>query len=367
MNVDAATSGWIAHISPSQQLAADAATHAQTWGLVLGWAIVVIVSVLVLRSRVLLRIGARARSHWWLNGFVAAGSFCGVLLVAAAPLALIGGQGLASLVVRDVQTWLAAVAAAMIFFAAARASPRRWQVWLAPAAACAAFLWAFAPYALDAGPPRVLAPPGPVTLAVTRLIAHSHVPAGPIGLSPSPGFDADVTGGFGPAKVSVTAEALGSPPAEVAGYVAHLMGHYTHRDILRLALVLAGWAFVGVLATAAAFRPVAAALGAGDLEHPSDPAGLPLVAIILAGVIAVAWPVLAGVSRAVNVRADRYALELSRDPDAYVAALIRTWDHHALAPDPLAEALLYTHPPLPGRIRHAMAWKAGEQGPAVRK
>jgi STE24 endopeptidase len=165
--------------------------------------------------------------------------------------------------------------------------------------------------------------------------------------------------------VSVTSQALRAPAPEVAAYVAHLLGHYRRADVLTLALILAGWTFIGVLLTAAAFRPLAAALGAGEIAHPSDPAGLPLVAIILAGVTAVACPTLAGVGRAVNVRADQYALALTRDPDALAAVLVRTWDHRALAPGPIAQALLYTHPPLQSRIRGAMIWKAAHPPPAT--
>jgi STE24 endopeptidase len=68
-------------------------------------------------------------------------------------------------------------------------------------------------------------------------------------------------------------------------------------------------------------------------------------------------PLLAGVGRAVNVRADAYALAHSREPDGLAAVLIRDWDHRSISPGPLEQALFYSHPPLAQRIRHAMAWR----------
>jgi STE24 endopeptidase len=58
------------------------------------------------------------------------------------------------------------------------------------------------------------------------------------------------------------------------------------------------------------------------------------------------------------VRADAYSLDYAREPDGLAAVLESEWDHQSLDPSPIETVLFYTHPPIPMRIAHAMAWKA---------
>jgi STE24 endopeptidase len=143
------------------------------------------------------------------------------------------------------------------------------------------------------------------------------------------------------------------------------MGHYAHNDMLTLSLVMALLAVGGVGAVAVVFRPLSRLVGAKGADHPSDPAGLPIVTLVVVGVLVLGTPVLAGVGRAVNVQADQYSLEHAREPDGLAAVLVRDWDHRAIAPSPLEEALFYSHPPLSSRIRHAMAWKQAQNKKAA--
>jgi STE24 endopeptidase len=359
--LDAATSAWLAKIAPSEQLAAAAATDRALWSWALGWAVVALTCILAARSGALARLRGAVeaeRPRPWAAGAVVSAAFAAMLLAASAPIALMQGAAPAGLSASDLTALLASTTAASVLLAITRARPKTWPAWCGLAAAGALFAWAWLPYALGDGagsdPP---APPGPTTAALAQLIAETGVPAGQVRLSPASGFDADVAGGFGRAYVSVSRQALAAPPSQVKAYVAHIMGHYANNDVLTLALVMALLALCGAGAVALAFRPLARLVGAKGVEHPSDPAGLPVAALILAGVIVLGTPVLAAVGRAVNVRADQYSLEHAREPDGLAAVLIRDWDHRAIAPGPLQEALFYTHPPLAERVRHAMAWK----------
>lgn len=352
---DAATGAWLAHIAPDQQLAAASATHAALWSWGLGWAAVVLVSILTLKSGLLPRF-SRAVHRPWLAGAALAAAFAGLLLIVTAPFALVRGEPPAELIGTDALAILAAAVIAPVLFAVARLRPKSWWALCGPAAAVLVFAWGWGPY-LAGGPPLPPAPEGPVKAALAQLIARTHLPATTIELAPASGFDADVTGGLGHARISVTRDALSAPPAEVEAYVGHLMGHYVHRDVMSLSLLLGALVFAGAAAIAGGFAPLARLLGAKGLDHPSDPAGLPVVAIILSCVVAAGTPVLAGFGRAVNVQADQYALDQAREPDGLAAVLIRTWDHKAIQPSAAEEALFYGHPPLASRIRHAMAWK----------
>ena len=357
---DTATNAWLAQIPPSEQLAAAMATHAQLWSWALTGAVVLLVSLLALKIGALGRLRGLVDPDGrkpWIAGAVTAAAFTGALLIATAPFALMQGAAPIELAGSDARALLAAIAGWAVFFAVARVRPTTWWAWLGPAAAAAMVAYAWCPYVMDGGAAPAPAPAGPVTAAVEQLIAETGLPAAGVQLEPGAGFDADVTGGFGRARVSVTRAALEAPPAEVRAYVGHLLGHYAHRDILTLALVLGTLVLAGTLAVAFGFAPLARLLAVRGVDHPSDPAGLPLVAIILVGVVVLGSPIVAAVGRAVNVRADQYALDHAREPDGLAAVLIRDWDHKAIAPGPVEEALFYRHPPLASRIRHAVAWK----------
>jgi STE24 endopeptidase len=364
LQTDAATAAWLAQIPPGQQLAAAAATRAELWSWGLSGAVVALACVALARSGAMAALQARLERGGrrpWLAGAAVAAATTGAVLAADAPFRLLQGRAPAALTAADCMALVAATAIAPAALALARTRPRSWPLWLGLPAAALTFAWAWAPYALGLGqaslPP---APEGPSTAALRALFAQTRLPADTIRLSASRGFDADVTGGFGRAFVSVTRDALKAPPAETAAYVAHLIGHFVHGDVASLALVLSGLVLGGVFAVAAGFRPLARLIGAKGAGRPSDPAGLPVVALILAATAMLGTPLLAGVGRAVNVRADAYALEQTRDPDAMAAMLVRDWDGRAVDPGPVGTAVLYSHPSLAERIRHAMAWKAAK-------
>ena len=140
---------------------------------------------------------------------------------------------------------------------------------LAVIALCLAAGWG--PYAFGSDPSLAPAPAGPVRDGLVRLIATSGVPAAGVSLSRDPAFDADVTGGFGHARVIIGREVLGWPPAEARAYVGHLMGHYVHGDVFAVFLI---WGLVALLALVAIQRfaaPLARSLGARVLPAASEP------------------------------------------------------------------------------------------------
>ncbi len=143
---------------------------------------------------------------------------------------------------------------------------------------------------------------------------------------------------------------------EIRANVGHLISHYQHNDQLILALVLAGLIAATLLAIQLLY-PSLARLMAAPAEI-ADPAGLPVLAAIAVICMGLAAPAFATYDRLINVRADQESLDHAREPDGLAISLLRDWNGLAVAPSPLEEAVLYTHPPLAGRIRHAMAWKA---------
>ena len=142
---------------------------------------------------------------------------------------------------------------------------------------------------------------------------------------------------------------------EIEVILAHELGHHAHRDI-RNGLVLESLLIVLACAVAAGalhilWRPL-------QLAGPTDVAGLPVL-LLAAGVVSLlTTPALNAWSRRNEHRADRFALELTERPDAFVSAMRR------LAAQNLAEArpspttlwLFHTHPPFEQRIQAAQAF-----------
>ncbi len=243
-----------------------------------------------------------------------------------------------------------------------RRMPRTWPLFVGSLVAGLIVLAVWLPYALSAGPPLTPAPAGPVRDGLVRLIAETGLPAHGVFFSADPSFDADVTGGFGQAKVSVGPMIAAGPPAEARAFIGHIMGHYVHNDFLIVSLVLGAVMLLGAFAVSRLAAPLARRLGAPGVASPSDPEALPAVAIVVTLALAAAGLAEAGYLRWANVRADAYSLDHAREPDALISVIEREWDHQSVEPSPLEEALFFTHPAMPGRIQHALAWKAAHGG-----
>ena len=305
----------------------------------------------------------------WVSIEVCVAAFAGLLALACVPAALFLAWRTepANLIERTGQVLQGDVLAMAVAFVAApaaylvmRRAPRRWGLWIGAVLGVVVFLYTWAPFALAAGPVNLpAAPAGAARDGLERLVRDTGTPATEIYVSPNPEIDADVTGIPGRARIVVSQGMLSkASPAEIRAAVGHLMGHYAHGDELSLGLLLGLLALGGGLAAQALFAPMARLLGARGVEGPSDPAGLPVLAAILA-----IWLALGGVGfntfiRLVNVRADQYSLDHAREPDGLATSLLKSWRDDRVDPSPVEEAVFYDHPSLKNRLEHAMRWKA---------
>ena len=100
---------------------------------------------------------------------------------------------------------------------------------------------------------------------------------------------------------------------------------------------------------------------AGEATPPQR--AIPGVALALAIVVPVVTTVSNQLSRRVEARADSYSLELTDEPDAFIAFEKRLALRNVSDPDPpaLRSFLLGTHPPTIERIGIGEAWRRGER------
>lgn len=146
--------------------------------------------------------------------------------------------------------------------------------------------------------------------------------------------------------------ATGFREEEVEAVLAHELGHHVHGDLRRSLTVQA-------VLTLVTFGAAALLLDAGvrwwALAGRADPAGLPWLALVVMGLGAGQLPLANGFSRWIERQADDFALALTRDPAAFIAAMERLGALNLAErrPHPLKEFLLYSHPALDRRIARA--------------
>jgi len=144
---------------------------------------------------------------------------------------------------------------------------------------------------------------------------------------------------------------------EIEVVLAHEIAHHVHGDIWKGIVFETGLILASFFVAA---RGLNLAVGSLGLTGPSDAAGLPIL-LLVAGAISLAMlPAAYAMSRAYERSADRFALELTRNPDAFVSAMRRLGAQNLAEerPSRIIQWLFYSHPPIRERISAAQAFKA---------
>jgi STE24 endopeptidase len=146
---------------------------------------------------------------------------------------------------------------------------------------------------------------------------------------------------------------------EIEVVLAHELSHHVHHDLWRGIALQAGLLLAGFFAADVALELSADAI---NLRGMDDPAGLPLL-LLVGGVCSfVFMPLANAMSRAHERRADRYALETTRQPAAFISAMRRLSQQNLAEENPsrVVQWLFYSHPPIKERIGFAVRWRTEE-------
>lgn len=144
-------------------------------------------------------------------------------------------------------------------------------------------------------------------------------------------------------------------PDEVDAVVAHELGHHAHRDVQRLLLGNGLLIWVGLAAASLLTSRVLPVLSVPTLEYvPAYPVFFALAELFFL----LSSPLLNWWSRQLESNADRFALQLTRDPNAFAGAMQRLGCQNLVEyhPPRWAEVLLASHPPLYRRVAFARSW-----------
>jgi STE24 endopeptidase len=139
---------------------------------------------------------------------------------------------------------------------------------------------------------------------------------------------------------------------EIEVILAHELAHHVHHDIWRAIVFEALLIAFGFYASDLVLSAWSQSFGAAG---KSDVAALPLLVLAMGAVSLLLMPLRNALSRAHERRADRFALRITRNVDAFVSAMKRLAAQNLAEeqPSPIVEALFHSHPSISSRIAAA--------------
>jgi len=386
----AATAAYLATLPPEVHAKATAYTQGGHWVLLWTAVVSVLVSWIVIRSGVLVRVRGgieRTRPRPWLA--VAAvvvidGILEGLLSIPWDSYAGWWREKSYGFTSRAYAGWLTehgmklaiGVATTLILFSLLYWVIRRARAtwWLWSGIAVSAFTIIFFILSLFLIEPLFNsykpAPPGPVREEVVAMAKQVGMPSDKIliydGSKQSNRYTANAGGlfGFGRVAMSDVMFKKDADLAEVRGVVGHEMGHYVRKHVLIGALGAGLLALVGLFLVDRLFPLAVRWTGAKGVTDLSDPAGLPVISILLTILGLLATPISNTMSRWMEADADHFSVVHFNEPDGLAKALVKTIEYRAATPSKLEEFIFYDHPSVGSRVRAMMDWKAAHPKPA---
>jgi Zn-dependent protease with chaperone function len=146
---------------------------------------------------------------------------------------------------------------------------------------------------------------------------------------------------------------------EIRAVMAHEMGHYVLNHAAKLLTYSAIFIVIGFALTRQMFDAAVKRWGVKwGVQGVSDPAGLPLLVLILGTLLFVATPLLNTVVRVTEREADAFGINTAREPDGMAKVTLKLGAYRKLDPTLIEEFIFFDHPSGRARIRMAMDWKA---------
>ena len=146
---------------------------------------------------------------------------------------------------------------------------------------------------------------------------------------------------------------------EIREVMAHEMGHYVLNHGAKLLTYFGIFILIGFALTRNLFDAAVRRWGVKwGVRSIADPAGLPLLVLILSTFVFVLTPFLNTVVRVTEREADAFGINTSREPDGMAKVALKLGAYRKLDPAPLEEFIFFDHPSGRARIRMAMDWKA---------
>jgi STE24 endopeptidase len=172
-------------------------------------------------------------------------------------------------------------------------------------------------------------------------------------------ISANVAGIFGSAAVRLNDNLLRRTSLpEIRAVMGHELGHYVLNHIYKMLTAFTLLVLVGFLAVRWGMARLLGSHGERlGLRGVSDVASLPLFAAVFSVYMVVATPLINTVIRVNEIEADRFGLNLARDPHGMAEVDLKLVEYRKPDPGPIEEFVFYDHPSPKFRIHDAMRWR----------
>jgi STE24 endopeptidase len=381
---DAATTAYIATLSPQARARSDAYFEGGYWLVLWDCVLTSLLAWLLLATRLSLRMRliaqrcVRARA---LQSALYALEYIVVAALVMLPWAAYEGyfrehqyglsnQSLAGWLSDQLKAMLILLlfgtAAIVAVYAVMRRAPRRWWIW------GAGVLVLFEVFGATISPTYLepvfnhfyALPDSPLKQRLLSLARANAIPATQVyefdASKQTLKMSAHVSGLLGTAQISLNDNLMrrGSPE-EIEAILGHEMGHYVMNHLYQGLLYMALLTFIGFALVAWVYNRMRSRFGPGwGISDGSDEAGLPLLIALFSVYGLLLTPVQNSLTRSMEAQADAFGLNAARQPDGFAQAALHLSEYRKLQPNAVEEFIFFDHPSGWHRIHRAMVWKA---------
>jgi STE24 endopeptidase len=204
---------------------------------------------------------------------------------------------------------------------------------------------------------------GEVKAAVLKMAHADGVPADSVlefdASRQTTRVSANVSGIFGSAAIRLNDNLLRRATLpEIRAVMGHEMGHYVMNHVYKMLAFMALLALAGFLFSQWAMDRLIARFGARwGVASVADAATLPLLGAVFSTFLFVATPLSNTLIRTQEIEADRFSLNLAREPHGQAEALLKVAEYRKPDPGAIEEFVFYDHPSTRFRIHDAMRWR----------
>ncbi|MEY2439353.1 MAG: endopeptidase, partial [Verrucomicrobiota bacterium] len=256
--------------------------------------------------------------------------------------------------------------ALVILYAVFRRAPRTWWIWGAIVAVFLSMIGAFiSPVYIEPifNTYKPLEDPA-VRDPILTLAAANEIPVKRVFVvdasRQTTRISANVAGFLGTTRIALNDNLLKQCKLpEIRLVMGHEMGHYVLNHGAKL-VIFQGILFLCIFAVMA--KVYDAAVGRWGkiwlVRGIGDPAGLPLLSLILSALSFFLTPVTNTATRVIEREADIFGINTSREADGMAQVALKLGTYRKLDPGPWEEMIFFDHPSGRARIRMAMEWKA---------
>jgi Zn-dependent protease with chaperone function len=263
-------------------------------------------------------------------------------------------------------TLIAGTLLLIVLYAVFRRAPRKWWIWGTLVTVIFLFVGAFiSPVYIEPlfNTYKPLADPK-IREPILAMARANQIPATQVfevdASRQTTRVSANVSGFLGTTRIALNDNLLRQCTLpEIRMVMAHEMGHYVLNHGAKLLTYSGIFILVGFALTRTFFDAAVRRCGnKWGIRGIADPAGLPLLVLILSMFIFVVTPFLNTVVRVTEREADAFGINTAREPDGMAKVALKLGAYRKLNPAPLEEFIFYDHPSGRARIRMAMDWKA---------